>query len=165
MALGPVFPYSLIVEENGMGWPGIHEGGGGGREQGLQIPNATDIVADINIHMRFQMPSASFLSHQLRIISIANAATGIVIVDPAWIPSGGIDAVEPGALTLQPEAVDENITWVTGDEDKWIESVIPLEADSAAVPDDILLVDLVVKNTGTTLAVVSTHVFMIIFPS
>lgn len=145
-----------------MVFPNFHAGAGAGSkyDEGLGLADATTLTADATWSLRFHVPPAVPTgTMKLRILSLANASTGNVVVDPQWASIAGNE--DPSATALNAEG-DTTITFTAVDDYK--ETKITLDADAGGVAaNDIIVMNLVFKNTGTTVAAVSTHVCSIIW--
>lgn len=161
MAGGPLFPHSRVAITDNV-FPNVHIGAGANskHDEGLGVANATDLDADATWRLRFQMPPLlpSGVA-KLRIVSIANATTGVLRVNPKWV-SVAIGE-DPSSATLAAEGA-QSITWAAGDNDDYKETKITLAADTI-VPSEIIAMDLVFEDVSTTLAVVSTHIVTVIW--
>ena len=156
MAGGPLFPHSAYPVDAGMVFPSFHVGAGANSKQdeGLGVADATTITADCTWRLRFKFPpTLPSGTCKLNIDSLANATSGDLKVNPKWASVAAEES--PSGATLNAEGTS-TITWGAGDADQYKATSITLDADTP-VAGETAVVDLVFENTGTTLAVVSTH--------
>jgi len=161
MAGGPVFPHSAYPTTDDV-FPNFHVGAGSNskHDEGLGLANATDLTADAIWRLRFQMPpTLPTGTAKLRVLSLANATTGVIAWDVSWASV----AVEenPSSATLNAEGPG-SMTWGAGDNDQYKEQKVTLDADTIVASEEIVM-DLTFENTSTTLAVVSTHIVSVIW--
>ncbi len=161
MAGGPIFPHSTFPTTEDV-FPNFHVGDGANskHDEGLGLANATDLGADATWRLRFQMPpTLPTGTAKLRILSLADAVTGVVKVNPKWV-SVAVEE-DPSAATLNAEGTS-TVTWGAADDDQYKETKITLDADTVVASEEIVM-DLVFEDTGTTLAIVSTHIVSVIW--
>lgn len=155
MAGGPLYPSSAVPDTSGETFPSIHTGATNSRRtEGLGL--AASIASDRTWELRFDLPPSSLPSGtlKLQILSLSSAVTGTVVVEPQWF-SATPDVDTPDDETLALEG-DTTITWATGDDDELKLTKITLDAGTAPVAGDTLVLHLKFDSTST-LAVVSTH--------
>ncbi len=157
---GPIFPNSAFPT-NVRVFPNVHLGAGAGPEDdGLGVTDATLLDVDSTWRLRFQLPVViPGCTAKLRILSLANAVTGVVNVNPKW--ASVAPGEDPSSATLNAEGTT-SITWAAGDADEYKETKIDLDADTL-VALEVLAMDLVFEDVGMTIAVVSTHIVSIIW--
>ncbi len=157
MAGGPIFAHSSVPDTSGGVFPNIHVANSR-YEEGLGLE--ASIAANRIWHLRFLLPpTLPSGTAKLVILSMANAATGTVVVDLQW---ASIDPVgEDGFNAVLNAEGNTTITWATGDEDDYFETKIILDADTI-VAGEVVVMDLVFKSTGT-LAAISNHQVAIIW--
>lgn len=162
MAGGPIFPHSAIPVTTGNVFPNIYVGGGANskHDQGLGV--IASLAADSIWRLRFKMPPTALPSGtcKLHLQALANATTGVAKVNPKWATIANT-GVSPSGATLIAEGTT-TVTWSTGDNDKYIESKITLDANTPAA-DNTIVMDLVFETTSWTLAQVSTWIASIIW--
>jgi hypothetical protein len=159
---GPIFPHSAFPVTAGRVFPVVHVGAGANskQEEGLGVDDATAIVSDVIWRLRFLMPpTLPSGTGKLRILSLANATSGALKINPKWA-SVAVEE-DPSSATLNAEGTS-TITWSTGDDDQYKETKVTLDADTLVV-DEMVVMDFVIENTGTTLAVTSLHHVAIIW--
>ncbi len=157
MAGGPIFPYSAVPDSSGETFPSVHRANSR-YEEGLGL--AASIAVDRIWHLRFALPTKlPSGTGKLVIVSMANATTGTVVIEPQWasIDPNGENAF---TATLNLEG-DTTITWLAGDGDKYKETKITLDADTM-VAGEIVVMSLKF-DAISTLAVTSTHQALIIW--
>lgn len=161
MAGGPIFPHSAFPVDSVL-FPNFHVGAGANskHDEGLGCPDATTLVADATWRLRFQMPpTLPTGTGKLRILALANATTGVLRLNPTWVSV----AVEEDPSSATPVAEGNNdITWGAGDNDQYKELKVTLDADTLVASEEVVM-ELVIVNTGTTLAVDSTLIGSIIW--
>lgn len=161
MAAGPIPPHSAFPVTSGFVFPNIHVGAGSGSkyDEGLGLIDATTLTTDAVWALRFYFPMGTLPTGtcKLRILSLANASTGDVVVNPSWASCAPSE--DPSVITLNAEG---NTTISITAVDDYKETKITLDADTP-VAGEVLVMNLTFVNTGTTLAVVSTHQVSIIF--
>lgn len=161
MAAGPIPPSSAVPVTAGMVFGNIHVGAGSGAKHmdGLGVANATDLTANATWCLQFDLPMGTLPAGQLklRLLAIANASTGNVVVDPQWASCAPSE--DPSVITLNAEG-DTTVSFTAVDDFK--ETKIVLDADTP-VAGEILVCNLVFKDAGTTLAVTSTWRATLIF--
>jgi hypothetical protein len=162
MAGGPILPLSQFPVSEHV-FPRVHVGAGANskHDEGLGVTDATTLDADAIWRLRFLMPPSSLPSGtgKLRLLSLANATTGVLKVNPKWA-SVAVEE-DPSSATLNAEGTS-TITWGAGDNDQYKETKITLDADTL-VADEVVAMDLTFEDTATTLAVESTHYAAIIW--
>lgn len=180
MAGGPFLPSSAVpVGTSGEVFPNIHVGKGSGakRREGLGVANATDLTADREWEVEFDMPTTLPTGvATLRVFVRADIQAGDLSLDPSWA-SVAMDE-DPSAATLNAEGPDpdsriggdgsdaDNSTfgWATGDDDKNIEARWTLNADAGGVKaGEIIVMKLKIVDTDTDVAAVTTLFPSIIF--
>lgn len=162
MAGGPIFPRSAVPVTAGKVFPNIHVGAGANskHDEGLGVANATDLVADATWRLRFQMsPTLPTGTGKLRLLGIANAATGVMKVNPKWVSVAVEEDASDAALNAEGTST---VTWASGDEDVFKELKVDLNADTLVAGEEVVM-DLVFEDTDTTLAAVSTWIPSIIW--
>jgi hypothetical protein len=161
MAGGPIFPHSAYPVTKDV-FENVHVGDGAysPHEVGLGLAAAADLSADATWRLRFQMPpSLPTGTCKLRVLSLADAITGAIAWDVQWRSVAVEEDPTDTALNAEGPA---NMTWSTGDDDQYKESKVTLDADTVVASEEIVM-DLIFEDTGTTLAVVSTHHVSIIW--
>ncbi len=160
MAGGPVFPRSAFPVTADKVFPNFHVGAGANskHDEGLGVMASVD--ADATWRLRFQMPpTLPTGTGKLRLLALANAATGVAKVAAKWVSV----AVEEDAssATLQVETTG-TVTWATDDEDVYKELKIDLVGDTLMASEEVVM-DLVFETSSWTLAQVSTWIVSIIW--
>jgi len=162
MAGGPIFPCSAIPVTAGLVFPRIHVCAGANfkRVEGLGVTDATTLTSDAIWALVFQMPpTLPTGTGKLRLMSLANATTGVLKVNPKWLSVAAEE--DPSATALNAEGTG-TITWSTGDNDQFKETLVALDADTL-VASELVVMHLTFEDTDTTLAVASTHLASIIW--
>ena len=162
MAGGPIFPHSAYPVNAGLVFPNFHEGAGANskHDEGLGVADATTLNADGIWRLRFLMPpTLPTGTCKLRILSLANATSGDLKVNPKWASVAPEES--PSGATLNAEGTS-TVTWGAGDNDQYKETKITLDADTP-VASEVIVMDLTFEDTSTTLAVVSTHICAVIW--
>jgi hypothetical protein len=163
MAGGPLHPISVVHEEGtGEAYPDVYIGDGGTSPNEVGWGIEASLGADATLNCRFEMPQVlPSGTAKLRIISLADAVTGNARINPKW-RSVAIDGTEdPSDTALTAEGV-QTVSWSTGDDDQYIETLIDLDADTI-VADEMVVMDIVFETASWTLAVVSVHNFSIVW--
>lgn len=157
MAGGPIFPYSAVPDTSGETFPSVHSANSR-YEEGLGL--AASISVDRIWHLRFALPpKLPSGTGKLVVVSMANAVTGTVVLEPQW---ASIDPDGENAFTVALSLEgDSTITWSSGDGDKYKETKFTLDADTL-VAGEIVTMSLKFDATST-LAVTSTHQASIIW--
>mgnify|MGYP003133399567 CR=1 FL=1 len=153
---GPLFPCSAFPVTSGLVFQRVHVGAGSNSKQdvGLGVADATTLNADGIWRLRFGLPpKLPSGTCTLRLWSLANATTGVLKINPKW--ASVAQEEDPSSATLQAEGT-QTVTWGAGDADVYKLTDVTLDADTA-VAGEILVMDLVFEDTGTTVAVASTH--------
>lgn len=160
MAGGPIYPSSAMPDTSGETFPNVHEGATNSRRtEGLGL--AASISTDRTWELRFDLPpTLPSGTLKLQILSLADATSGTVVVEPQWFAATP-DVDTPDDETLTGEG-DTTITWAAGDDDELKLTKINLDAATAPVAGDTLIVHVKFDSTST-LAVVSTHRISIIW--
>lgn len=156
MAGAQLFPISAFPVTAGMVFPNFHVGAGANSKQdeGLGVADATTLTSDAIWRLRFKVPSTLPTGTCTLILdSLANATSGALKWNPKWASVASLES--PSGATLNAEGT-QTITWAAGQNDQYKRSTITLDADTVVAGETIVL-DLVFEDTGTTLAVVSTH--------
>ncbi len=162
MAGGPIFPSSSFPLTDGIVFPNFHVGAGAGVKhyEGLGVADATTIVANSTWELMFQMPpTLPTGTGKLRVWSVANAATGVLKINPTWASVAVEEDYSSASLNAEGTST---ITWSTSDEDVIKETLITLDADTI-VANELIVMDFIIEDTDTTLAVDSTHQVSIIW--
>ena len=155
MAGGPIGPSSIFAVTAGRVFPNVHVGGGANSKQEEGLGVEASVGADSIWRLRFPMPpTLPSGTGKLRLLALANAATGVAKVNVKWASI----AVEEDAssATLSAETV-QTVTWATGDEDVYKELKTTLDADTLVV-SEMIAMDLTFETSSWTLAVVSTWI-------
>ena len=162
MAGGPIFPNSAFPVTAGVLYPTFYVGDGANSKQdeGLGVADATTIVADSIWRLRFHMPpSLPTGTGKIRILAMADAVTGVLRLNPKW--ASVAVGEDPSSATLNAEG-NNDITWSTNDDDEYQELKVDLDADTL-VASEVVVMDLTIVDTGTTLAVASVLIPSIIW--
>ncbi len=160
MAGGPIFPYSAVPVTATRVFPNVHVGGGANSKHEAGLGVEASVGADATWRLRFQMPPVLPTgTAKLRLLALANAATGTAKVNPKWASV----AVEEDAssTTLNAETVSD-LDWATGDEDVYKELKITLDADTIVL-NEIIVMDLVFETASWDLLLLSTWIVSIIW--
>jgi hypothetical protein len=158
---GPIFPRSAIPMSAHVYW-NVHVGAGGvsAHEEGMGLTDATTMTANAIWRLRFSLPPGLPTGQmKLRLMSLAAATTGIVDWDAQWKQTAAEEDPSTGALNAEG---DVTITWGAGDSDQYKETKVDLNAVTPLASREVVM-DLVFKDSTTTLAVVSTHIVSIIW--
>lgn len=156
MAAGPLFPHSAYPVDAGMVFPNFHVGAGANskHDEGLGVGDATTITADCTWRLRFKIPTTLPTGTlKLKGQSLANATTGDLKHNPKWASVAAEES--PSGAALNAEGT-QTITWGAGDNDQYKAWEVNLDADTPVAGETIVL-DWVIENLNTTLAVTSTH--------
>lgn len=160
MAGGPIFPNSVYPTTLNA-FPNFHVGAGSNskHEEGLGI--AASLGADTIWRLRFHIPpSLPTGTCKLRIISLANADTGVAKINPKWVSVAMSE--DPSAATPVAEGV-QTPDWSSGAQsDDYKETKVDLDVDTITA-SEIVVMDLTFETSSWTLAVVSTHIVSIIW--
>ena len=178
MAGGPYLPMSADpIGSSGEVFPNKHVGAGanGSSWEGLGVANATDLTADRKWHVVFRMPTTLPTgTAKFSLAVIAAIEAGDLSINPAWA-SVAFDE-DPSAATLTSEGPDpdartggngsnaDNSTfgWDTADDDKILEALWTLNADTV-VANEFIVMDIVIVDADTDVAAVVTLFPSIIF--
>ncbi len=163
MAGGPLHATSEIPSGvTGEIYADVYEGGGGNSPDEIGWGLEASLGADATLQCRYEMlqvlPTGDA---KLRIISLADAGAGDVDVNPKWRSVKADGTEDPSDTALSVEGA-VTISWGTGDNDQYIETLIPLDADTPTA-DEVIVMDIVFETTVTALAVASLHRFSIIW--
>lgn len=160
MAGGPIYPSSAAPDTSGETFETTHVGATNSRTTtGLGL--AASISVDRTWQLRFDLPpTLPTGTLKLQILSLSSATSGTVVVEPSWFAATP-DTDTPDDETLTGEG-DTTITWGAGDDDELKLTKITLDASTAPVAGDTLVLHLKFDSTST-LAVVSTHRVSIIW--
>lgn len=146
---------SAVPVDGGKVFRNVHVGAGANskEEEGLGVTDATTLVADVTWRLRFDLPpTLPSGTAKLKIRALANATSGVLRLNPKW--ASVADEEDPSAATLNAEG-NTDITWGAGDNDQYKGVKITLDADTL-VGGEVCVMDLVIVDTGTTIAVVTT---------
>jgi hypothetical protein len=124
---------------------------GGRREEGMGV-EATPLD-DIQWELRFELPYVlPEGTAKLRVIGMANAASGSAKFNPKW----GFFTVgqAPSGVAGTAEGT-QTVTWAGNEINAYKETKVTLDADTIAASGFIVL-DLVFEQSGWTLSTVST---------
>jgi hypothetical protein len=134
-------------------FPNIHICAGSNHKHHSGIAWQASVGADATWRMAFRMPTtlpsgtAKFSG-----LCLANATTGDAKLNIKWASAAKTE--DPSSLTLNAEGVS-TLTWASGDNDKYKELLVTLDADTV-VADEIIVLDIVGETSGWTLAQVMT---------
>lgn len=160
MAGGPLGPSSAFPVDPGKVFPNTHVGGGANSKQESGLGVMASVDADATWRLRFQMPPTLPIgTGKLRLLALANAATGVAKINPSWV-SVAVEE-DASAASLNTEGTS-TVTWATGDEDVYKELKVDLDADTL-VAGEIVVMDLIFETTDWTLAQISTWIPTIIW--
>jgi len=160
MAGGPIFAHSAFPVTAGRVFPNIHVGAGANSKHDEGLGVEASVGADSTWRLRFQMPpTLPSGTGKLRLLALANATTGVAKVNPKWVSVAA--AEDPSTATPVAEGTT-TVTWSTGDNDKYIESKITLDADTLTASEEVVM-ELVFETSSWTLAQVSTWIASIIW--
>jgi hypothetical protein len=163
MAGGPIAPHSRFPATAGAVFAYVYVSAGANskHEEGLGV--AASIAADATWRLRFQLPPAIPTgTFKLLLRAQANATSGSAKVNPkyAFVAAGA----DPGGATLNAQGT-QTVTWAAGDNDKYKDAKITLNAITAPTTGDenkAVVLDLVFETASWTLAHVSSwHAFLI----
>jgi len=159
MAGGPIFPHSAFPTTLNA-FPNFHVGAGANSKHDEGLGVAASLGADTTWRLRFQMPpTLPSGTGKLRLLALANATSGAAKVNPKWASVAA--AEDPSSATLNAEGTS-TLTWATGDNDKYKELKITLDADTLVAGEEVVM-DLVFETTSWTLAQVSTWIASILW--
>lgn len=154
MAGGPLFPNSVHPASAGAFWfTHVGTGSNSKHEEGMGV--GASLAADTTWRLRYQLPPtlpSGTMKH--RILSLSSATTGTLKYDVTWnrCPVSAI----PSNVGLNNEG-STSVTWSgTGDNSKYLETKVTLDA-TAAVASDVVVMDLVFLTSGNTQAFISVH--------
>ncbi len=160
MAGGPIFPHSAYPATDGRVFPNFHVGAGANSKHDEGLGVEASVGADSTWRLRFQMPpTLPTGTGKLRLLALANAATGAAKVNPKWV-SVAVEE-DASAATLNAEGTG-TVTWAASDEDVYKELKVTLDADTLVASEEVVM-DLVFETTGFDLAQVSTWIVSIIW--
>lgn len=158
---GPIYPYSAIPVTADRVFPYVIVPGSGTWTHEMGMGVQASLGADAIWRLAFEMPPTELPSGtgKLRLRARANAATGVAKVNPKWASVAMTE--NPAAATLQAETV-QTVTWSTGDEYKYKELKVNLDADTL-IAGEIAVVDLTFETASWTLAQISLWLASIIW--
>ena len=161
MAGGPLFPCSIYPVTSARVWANVHVGAGANSKQDYGLGVQASVGADSIWRLRFNLPPTALPTGtgKLRLLALANATANSAKVNPKW--ASVAVGEDPSAATLQAEGTS-TLTWAAGDNDKYKELKITLDADTM-VAGEIVVMDLTFETSSWTLAVVSTWIPSIIW--
>ena len=153
---GPIYPCSAYPVDAGLVFQRVHVGAGANSKQdvGLGVADATTLNANGTWRLRFGVPpKLPTGTCKLRLWSLANATSGVLKFGVNWASIAAEES--PRGATLQAEGT-QTITWAASDNDVYKVSDVTLDGDTV-VAGEMIALDLTFEDTGTTLAVASTH--------
>lgn len=152
---GPIFSSSIYPVTSGRVFPNFHVGAGSNSKHDEGLGVEASVGADSTWRLRFQMPPALPTGTcQLRCLALANATSGSAKINPKWASVAA--AEDPSSATLNAEGT-QTLTWAAGDNDKYKELTVTLDADTP-VGGETIVMDLVFETASWTLAQVSTWI-------
>jgi len=157
---GIIGPFSKFPVTAGRVFPNVYVGGGvnSQHEEGMGVE--ASVGADSIWRLRFAMPPVLPTgTGKLRLVALADAATGNAQVNPKWASVAMEE--DPSSAALNAEGTSA-LSWSTGDNDQYKELKINLDADTL-VENEVVVMDLTFETTSWTLAVVSTWQAFIIW--
>jgi hypothetical protein len=161
MAGGPIFPRSTFPLTSDT-FANFHVGAGANSKHDEGLGVAASIASDATWRLRFQAPpqlptgTAKLL---LRALAATVTASRTAKVNPKWASVAASE--DPSSATLNAEG-STTVTFATSDGDKYIETKIPLDADTIVSGEEIVM-DLVFESTGWSLDKVSTWIASVIW--
>ena len=159
---GPIYPCSAYPVDAGLVFESVHVGAGSNAKQdvGWGVTDATTLISNATWRLRFGIPpKLPTGTCKFRLWSLANATSGVLKFGVGWASVAAEES--PSAATLSTEGT-QTITWASCDNDAYKLTDVTLDA-STVVAGEMLVLDLVFEDTGTTLAVSSTHYATIIW--
>lgn len=161
MPSGPLHPVSRYPLTSGRAFPNFHTTQSHARHiEGMGIEAA--LGADATWELIFELPPAlpSGTPH-LRLLALANATSGEAKVNPKHKSVSVEESADLAGADYAAEGT-QTITWSIGDADQWKEVKVPLDADTFAA-GELLMLLMVFETTNWTLAAVSTWLASIIW--
>lgn len=146
-----IFPSSFFPVNSDC-YPMIYTGGGAysKHEQGLGV--AASISGNATWRLRFPLPPVFPTgTAKLRLLALSSAQTGTAKINPQWVAVSA--GTSPSGASLSSEGTSD-LTWASGDNDKYKELKITLDATTLAV-NQVIVMDLIFITSGWTLAQVS----------
>lgn len=126
-----VSPRSVHLDPNSRIAPGYHIGATNGRGQEPDFIVEASLGADSFVDLMFPVPAASC---SLVLSMLCNTNTGTMYVTPAWASVAVGENYD--TITLNSEG-QQSLAWTTGDEDKWKELSVALDADTPVAGEKI----------------------------
>jgi len=150
MASGSLFPSSLVFVTAGLVGPAVHVGAastGLRRTRGIQVVAATDLSANADVELTFDMPPALPSGTGKLILVGRTTGTGNAIILISWV-SVAIGE-DPSVATLLSEG-NQILTVAGGDSDKFLRLKTTLDADTLTA-DEIVCMRLRFVSASYTL--------------
>ncbi len=158
MSMTYLFPTSHTPDDSGEAFPSVHVANSR-KIAGLGL--AASITLDRKWFLSFRLPEVMPTgTPKLKIVSLADADTGTVVVEPQWAFAD--DGEDWFNVTVNLEG-DTTITWGASDNHKDKVTKIPLDAASMAGKEGQRLGMVLKFDATSTLAVVSTHAVFVIW--
>jgi hypothetical protein len=155
MATGPIFPTSAFPVTSGKVFPGFHVAATGTskHDEGLRVMPSLDgdAIWRLRFHLPTVLPSGTL---KLRLIGLCSVNSLVAKVNPKWASVAMGEA--PTDATLQAEGTT-TVTWGVSDSNKYIETKITLDADTA-VAGEVIAMDLTFETSSWTLSQISTWI-------
>lgn len=154
MAYGPIFPFSIGYDPNGLVYPGVHIGASAQLRQVYGINVIASLSANATAFLQFKMPSVIPTGTlTLGLIMTVNATSGDAKVNPTWA------ACALGANYNTLSQVAETASTITATAiDLLQETQITLDATTAPTAGEVLVMNLVFETSGWTIAAISTWI-------
>lgn len=161
MAGGPLGPVSMYPT-SARGFIYAYEGAGTTEDRSMMhgIAAAADIASDGTAwHLIFEMPQIlPSGTAKLRIISRANATTGVIGLNVSWASVAVTES--PDDATLNDEGSVDITTSATAD--RYVETLLTLDADTV-VADEVIHMNIDVDDSAHTIAAETGLFFSIIW--
>lgn len=142
-------PFSCYPANASNTYFGLYTGAGANSKNESGMGVIASLPGDSKWQLRFELPGVIPAgTAKLRLLALANAAAGDAKVNPQW--ASVAVGEDPSSATLNAEGT-QTATWGVGDEDKYKQVKVDLDADTL-VAGEILVLDLVFETTGFTLA-------------
>jgi hypothetical protein len=156
-----ITPISIIPKTSGKVFEQVHATNTNDfRLEGVGVMASLD--GDAKVDLVFDLPpTLPTGTAKLRILSFANATSGVAKINPKWASKAPEESLDIAEGSLNAESAS-TVTWASGDADVPKETKITLDADTI-VAGELVMMTIEFDSTSWTLAAVSTHQFSIIW--
>jgi len=162
---GPLYPYSVhMITTNGLftfSPFNFDRDGANDHRDKTHVGLDASLPSNATVHLSFEAPPVlPSGTAKLRVIALCDVAADFMTFQTLW-RSVAIGE-DPSSLILASEG-DSTLTWVGGDNDKYLEKKVPLVTTDVVVASEIIIVQIIFKGGAGRIADLSSWTFSIIW--